>query len=161
MVPCSLQYTSDYESLLTVTNGAMNCGSLGGISRIDMHFYAYRYISPQLTDIAKQVMCVSIVRSSVDPKTLSDATLRNIVQSTYSSSTLDEQTQMYDQLAQARGEKLNCHVLTSPICCQKPSKHHPCAGMVHSGFSYESGYRRRCRKFIKTTSFLRSEEPNL
>ena len=92
LVPGSLLYTSDYESLRTVTNGAMTCGSLGGISRTDMHFYAYRYASPQLTDIAKHVLCVSIMRSSVDPTTLSDATLRNIVQRTYSSPMLDEQT---------------------------------------------------------------------
>lgn len=64
-----------------------------------MHFYSYRYTSSQLTDIAKQVLCVSIVLSSVDPTKLSNATLRNIVQNTYASSTLDEQPQMYNQLA--------------------------------------------------------------
>lgn len=67
-----------------------------------MHFYSYRYTADQLTSIAKQVLCVSIVRSSVDPTKLSDATLRNIIQNTYSASSKEEQQKMYDQLKAAR-----------------------------------------------------------
>lgn len=86
---------------------AITCGKLGGISRLDMHFYSYRYTSSQLTEVAKQVLCVSIVQSSVDPTQLSDATLRNIVQNAYSASTEDEQNRMYSQLAAARDADKN------------------------------------------------------
>ncbi|KAL8664824.1 MAG: hypothetical protein Q9202_002686 [Teloschistes flavicans] len=78
-----------------------------------MHFYSYRYTSSQLTDIAKQVLCVSIVRSSVDPTKLSDATLRNIVQNTYSASTLEEQTKMYNQLYAARDADLQSRSMSA------------------------------------------------
>lgn len=71
-----------------------------------MHFYSYRYTADQLTSIAKQVLCVSIVRSSVDPAKLSDATLRNIIQNTYSASSKEEQQKMYDQLKAARDADL-------------------------------------------------------
>ncbi|KAL9035860.1 MAG: hypothetical protein Q9214_006398, partial [Letrouitia sp. 1 TL-2023] len=71
-----------------------------------MHFYSYRYTSSQPTEIAKQVLCVSIVRSSVDPTKLSDATLRKNFQNTYSASTVEEQQNMYKQLSMARDADL-------------------------------------------------------
>ncbi|OTA70221.1 hypothetical protein K449DRAFT_320464, partial [Hypoxylon sp. EC38] len=58
-------------------------GELGGVMRIDMHFFAYQYTSSQLTDICKQVISVNIVISSVDISKLSDSTLRAIVQNVY------------------------------------------------------------------------------
>ncbi|KAI0380601.1 hypothetical protein F5Y04DRAFT_257065 [Hypomontagnella monticulosa] len=91
---------------------AITCGVLGGISRIDMHFYSYRYTSSQLTDTVKQVLCVSIIRSSVDPTKLSDATLRNIVQNTYSTSPSEAQNKMYAQLAAARDADLRSRMGT-------------------------------------------------
>ncbi|KAL9045509.1 MAG: hypothetical protein Q9214_001457 [Letrouitia sp. 1 TL-2023] len=94
---------------------AIACGELGGISRLDMHFYSYRYTADQLTSIAKQVLCVSIVRSSVDPTKLSDATLRNIIQNTYSASSKDEQQKMYDQLKAARDADLQHARETSSV----------------------------------------------
>lgn len=77
-----------------------------------MHFYSYRYTSSQLTDTVKQVLCVSIIRSSVDPTKLSDATLRNIVQNTYSLSPSDAQEKMYMQLAAARDADLRSRMGT-------------------------------------------------
>ena len=67
-----------------------------------MHFYSYRYTASQLTEIAKQVLCVSVVRSSVDPTKLSDSTMRNIVQNTYAGSSAEEQEKILKQLKDAR-----------------------------------------------------------
>ncbi|KAI0153261.1 hypothetical protein GGR57DRAFT_502999 [Xylariaceae sp. FL1272] len=81
---------------------AITCGHLGGISRVDMHFYSYRYRASQLTEIAKEVLCVSLVRSSVDSSQLSDEVIANIVESTYAASSLEEQQAMLNQLLSAR-----------------------------------------------------------
>jgi hypothetical protein len=67
-----------------------------------MHFYAYRYTASQLTEIAKDVLCVSIIRSSVDTSKLSDDVLTNIVETTYSASSIDNQHKMLAQLTAAR-----------------------------------------------------------
>ncbi|KAI8623251.1 hypothetical protein F5Y19DRAFT_459071 [Xylariaceae sp. FL1651] len=79
-------------------------GDLGGVFRIDMHFFAYRFTSTQLKESVKEVLAVSIVISSADLSTVSDNTLRVIVQQTYSESTKDEQTAIYEQLKKARDE---------------------------------------------------------
>ncbi|KAF9735674.1 hypothetical protein PMIN06_010259 [Paraphaeosphaeria minitans] len=81
-------------------------GALGGITRIDMHFFAYRYTASQLTEIAKQVIGVSLVVSSVDAGKLDDGTLRNIVQIVYGTLPADDQKKILNQLkAAARDEQ--------------------------------------------------------
>jgi hypothetical protein len=80
----------------------ISTGSLGGVFRIDMHFFAYRYTSDQLQSIAKQVLAVGIVVSSADLKKVSDNTLRVIVQQTYSKSTKEEQQAIFNQLKEAK-----------------------------------------------------------
>lgn len=71
-----------------------------------MHFFAYRYTSKQLKDVAKEVLAVSIVISSADLKNVSDNTLKVIVQQTCSESSKEEQQDIYEQLKKGRdGEK--------------------------------------------------------
>ncbi|KAI0554289.1 hypothetical protein F4679DRAFT_527813 [Xylaria curta] len=79
----------------------ITAGNLGGITRIDMHFFAYQFTSSQLTDICKQVVSVSIVVSSVDSSKLSNSTLRNIVQIVYGDLPTEGQTRILDQLETA------------------------------------------------------------
>ncbi|KAI9866425.1 MAG: hypothetical protein M1813_001547 [Trichoglossum hirsutum] len=81
---------------------AISTGDLGGVFRIDMHFFAYRYTSNQLKDVAKEVLTVSIVISSADLKNVSDNTLKVIVQQTYSQSSKEEQQDIYEQLKKGR-----------------------------------------------------------
>ncbi|OTA84037.1 hypothetical protein M434DRAFT_174882 [Hypoxylon sp. CO27-5] len=81
-------------------------GELGGVMRIDMHFFAYQYTSSQLTDICKQVISVNIVISSVDISKLSDSTLRAIVQNVYGALPIDDQKRILSQLQDAAKNSL-------------------------------------------------------
>jgi hypothetical protein len=88
--------------MLTPASSVIATGDLGGVYRIDLHFFAYRYISSQLKDTAKEVLAVSIVISSADITKLRDNTLRIIVQQTYEKSSKEEQLAIYEQLRKAR-----------------------------------------------------------
>ncbi|KAI1140374.1 hypothetical protein F5Y05DRAFT_315467 [Hypoxylon sp. FL0543] len=92
--------TSSRDSYIITT------GELGGVMRMDMHFFAYRYTSSQLTDICKQVISVNIVISSVDITKLSDSTLRAIVQNVYGSLPVDDQKRILAQLQDAAKNSL-------------------------------------------------------
>ncbi|KAI1418638.1 hypothetical protein F5Y13DRAFT_196426 [Hypoxylon sp. FL1857] len=92
--------TSSRDSYIITT------GELGGVLRIDMHFFAYQYTSSQLTDICKQVISVNIVISSVDISKLSDSTLRAIVQNVYGALPIDDQKRILAQLQDAASNSL-------------------------------------------------------
>ncbi|KAI0838654.1 hypothetical protein F5Y06DRAFT_296269 [Hypoxylon sp. FL0890] len=92
--------TSSRDSYIITT------GELGGVMRIDMHFFAYRYTSSQLTEICKQVISVNIVISSVDISRLSDSTLRAIVQNVYGALPIDDQKRILAQLQEAAKDSL-------------------------------------------------------
>ncbi|PQE25762.1 tyrosine phosphatase protein [Rutstroemia sp. NJR-2017a BBW] len=80
----------------------ISTGKIGGVFRVDIHFFAYRFRSDQLKSVTKEVLSVSIVISSAELNGLSDNTLRNIVQQTYSASTSEEQQSIYEQIKAAR-----------------------------------------------------------
>lgn len=78
--------------------------------RIDMHFFAYKDTSSQLTEICKQVISVSIVISSVDIRNVSDSTLRAIVQNVYGGLPVDMNAILAQLQEAAKGKSL----LSSP-----------------------------------------------
>ncbi|KAI1739957.1 hypothetical protein F4680DRAFT_420791 [Xylaria scruposa] len=84
----------------------ITAGKIGGIMRIDMHFFAYQFTSSQLTDICKQVVSVSVVVSSVDSSKLSNSTLRNIVQIVYGNLPTEDQSRILEQLETAARKDL-------------------------------------------------------
>ncbi|KAI0528344.1 hypothetical protein GGR58DRAFT_509588 [Xylaria digitata] len=83
----------------------ISTGTLGGVYRVDIHFFAYRFRSDQLKDVTKEVLAVSVVISSAELKGLSNNTLRNIVQQTYGTSTNEEQEKIFQQIKTARDEE--------------------------------------------------------
>jgi len=76
------------------------------VFRVDIHFFAYRFRSDQLKAITKEVLAVSVVMSSAEIKGLSDNTLKDIVQQTYSTSTGTEQQAIFEQIKEARDNEL-------------------------------------------------------
>ena len=50
---------------------------------MDISLYAYRFSAKQLTEIAKNVVSVIVIISSVDPEKVTEATIRVLVQNQF------------------------------------------------------------------------------
>lgn len=79
-------------------------GALGGIQRVDIRMFAWRYTSKQLTEIAKDMLAVAFIISAVDPKQVSTFSVRALVQDAFGTLPLDEQQKILKTILDAKKE---------------------------------------------------------
>ena len=70
---------------------------------MDISFFAYRFTSKQLTEIAKNVVAASVIISSVDSEKVTDASIRVLVQNQFPA---DKQKEVLEILLKARQDAL-------------------------------------------------------
>lgn len=73
-------------------------GALGYPLRVDMHLYTYAFKSTTLISVAKNVLAVAIVVSSVDLTTLDESSMGSIVQYCYGGVDEAKQQAILDKL---------------------------------------------------------------
>ena len=56
---------------------------MGGIQRVDVSLYSYRFTAKQLTDITKNVVSGVAVVSSIDPASMTEGSIRELVQNQF------------------------------------------------------------------------------
>jgi hypothetical protein len=78
-------------------------GDIGGLHRLDILVFCYSYTSNTLMSITKAVKAACVVLSSVKLDTVSENTMRVIVQKTYKDSPKDEKEKIVQQLLKASG----------------------------------------------------------
>ncbi|KAG9254541.1 uncharacterized protein F5Z01DRAFT_687370 [Emericellopsis atlantica] len=84
---------------------AITTGDLGGIQRVDIRMFAWKYSSKQLMDITKDVVAVAVVVSSVRAKDIDISTVRTLVQEQYSDVSAEERKQILNLILAAKKEE--------------------------------------------------------
>ncbi|GFF56708.1 hypothetical protein IFM46972_10585 [Aspergillus udagawae] len=88
----------------TRTSYTITTGDLGGIQRVDIRMFAWRYSSKQLIDITKDMIAVAVIISSVDPKLVTDFSIRTLIQEQYGNLPLDQQQALLKTILDAKKE---------------------------------------------------------
>lgn len=76
---------------------------MGGIQRIDISLYSYRFSAKQLTEITKNVVSAIVIISSVDVAKVTAGSIRVLVQNQFPD---DKQQEVCDLLLKAHKEAL-------------------------------------------------------
>jgi hypothetical protein len=66
--------------------------------------FAWKYSSKQLVDITKDLIAVAVIISSVDPKLVSDFSIRALVQEQYGGLPVDQQKALLKIILDAKKE---------------------------------------------------------
>lgn len=85
-------------------DSTITTGDLGGIQRVDIRMFAWRYSSKQLLDITKDMIAVAVIISSVDPKLVSDFSIRTLVQEQFGDLPLESQKTLLKTIEDAKRE---------------------------------------------------------
>ncbi len=79
---------------------------MGGIQRVDLKIFAYRFTAEQLTAITKDCVAVAIIVSSVDPKKVTEASIRVLVQNQFGDVDKEKRDAILKNLLDARKSDL-------------------------------------------------------
>ncbi|GFG16101.1 hypothetical protein IFM5058_07790 [Aspergillus udagawae] len=88
----------------TRTSYTITTGDLGGIQRVDIRMFAWRYSSKQLINITKDMIAVAVIISSVDPKLVTDFSIRTLIQEQYGNLPLEQQQALLKTILDAKKE---------------------------------------------------------
>jgi hypothetical protein len=78
-------------------------GNIGGLHRLDILVFCYSYTSERLMKITKTVKAACVVLFSVKLDSITENTMRVIVQKTYKDSPKEEKEAVVQQLLKASG----------------------------------------------------------
>lgn len=70
---------------------------------MDISLYAYRFSAKQLTEITKNVVSATVIKSSVDPDKVTEGSIRVLVQNQFP---LEKQKEILDTLLKAHRDAL-------------------------------------------------------
>lgn len=77
---------------------------LGGIQRVDIRMFAWKYTSTQLTAITKDMLAVAVIISAVDPKQVTNFAIRSLVQEQFGGLPKEEQEKVLKTILAAKKE---------------------------------------------------------
>ena len=86
-----------------VTSSTVSVGVLGNFSKVDYYMYSYQYTSQALLKVAKNVVCVAVVVSSVKVDTLDKTDVDNLLVLSFGGMELDKLHQLQDDCYAALG----------------------------------------------------------
>lgn len=95
-------YTNHALSL--AHDSTITTGDLGGIQRVDIRMFAWKYSSKQLVEITKDMIAVAVIISSVDSKHVTDFSIRTLVQEQYGDLELKKQKAILKTILDAKKE---------------------------------------------------------
>lgn len=82
----------------------MTTGVLGGIQRVDIRMFAWKYTSEQLTAITKDMLAVAVIISAVDPKQVTSFAIRSLVQEQFGTLPPEDQKKILNTILEAKKE---------------------------------------------------------